>query len=208
MDAETLQRDRLREAFAQRRGGAGVRVRELAGERFQALDRGLVVGELPGRAQPALDRGPVAFGQVIEDVAFLVTDAALDGDVAEDGVNGGSEGLAAVQDDEDALVAVQAAVDEVREQLDADALVLRRAVPQPQRDLDAIGRDAERDDAAAALQLEAVEHQRRQANVLERTGHQRAQMLTGAPDELAADRALRRRTLRVDDVLADRLTRR
>jgi hypothetical protein len=31
-----------------------------------------VVGELPGRAQLALDGGPVAFGQVIEDVAFLV----------------------------------------------------------------------------------------------------------------------------------------
>jgi hypothetical protein len=53
----------------------------------------------------------------------------LDGGVAENGVNGGSEGLAAVQEDEHALVAVQAAVDEVGEQLDADALVLRRAVP-------------------------------------------------------------------------------
>ena len=112
---------------------------------------------------------PVAFGEVIEDVAFLVTDAALNGDVAEDSVNGGAEGLAAVQDDQDALVAVQAAVDEVREQLDADALVLRRAVPQPERDLDAVGRDAERDDAAAALELEAVEHQRREANVLPAT---------------------------------------
>jgi hypothetical protein len=32
-----------------------------------------VVGELPGRAQLALDGWPVAFGEVIEDVAFLVT---------------------------------------------------------------------------------------------------------------------------------------
>ena len=45
---------------------------------------------------------------MIEDVAFLVTDAALHGNVAEDAVNGCSERLAAVQDDEDALVAVQA----------------------------------------------------------------------------------------------------
>jgi len=44
---------------------------------------------------------------VVEDVAFLMADAALDGDVAEDGVNGGSESLAAVQDHQDALVAVQ-----------------------------------------------------------------------------------------------------
>jgi hypothetical protein len=109
--------------------------------------------------------------------------------------------------DEDALVAVQTTVDEVREQLDADALVLRRAVPQPQRDLHAVGRDAQGDDAAAALQLEAVEHQRRQPDVLKRTGHQRTQMLTGPADKLAADRRLRRRTLSVDDVLTDRLTR-
>jgi hypothetical protein len=50
--------------------------------------------------------------------------------VTEDRVNGGSERLAAVQDDEDTLVAVKAAVDEIGEQLDADAIVLRRAVPQ------------------------------------------------------------------------------
>jgi hypothetical protein len=49
-----------------------VRARELARERVEALDRGLVAGELPGRAQTPFDGGPVAFGQVIEDVAFLV----------------------------------------------------------------------------------------------------------------------------------------
>jgi hypothetical protein len=150
VDTETLQRERLREALTQRCGRAGVRVRELVRERLQTGDRGTVVGELPGRAQLALDGGTVAFGEVIEDVAFLVTDAALHRNVAEHGVNCGSEGLAAVEDDEDALVAVQAAIDEVREQFDADALVLRRAVPQPERDLDAVGRDTERDDAAAA----------------------------------------------------------
>jgi hypothetical protein len=62
---------------------------------------------------------------VVEHVAFLVTDAALNRDVAEDRVNGRPERLAAIQDDQDALVAVQATLDEVREQLDADALVLR-----------------------------------------------------------------------------------
>jgi hypothetical protein len=113
MDAETLQRDRLGEPLTQRRRRTGVRVRELARERLQAADRGTVVRELPGRAELALDGGPVALGEVIEDVALLVANAALDGDVAEDGIDGGSEGLAAVQDDEDALVAVQAAVDEV-----------------------------------------------------------------------------------------------
>jgi len=80
-----------------------------------------------------------------------VADAALNRNVAEDRVNCGSECLAAVEDDQDALIAVQAAVDQVREQLNAGALGLRRAVPQPERDLDAIGADAERDDAAGPL---------------------------------------------------------
>jgi hypothetical protein len=50
-----------------------VRSGELVGERLQPAQRRGVVVELPCRPQPALDGGPVAFGQVIEDVAFLVT---------------------------------------------------------------------------------------------------------------------------------------
>ena len=72
MDAESLQRDRLLEALAQRRRRARVGVRELGGESLETVGRGVVIGQLPGRAQPALDRGPVALGQVIEDVSFLV----------------------------------------------------------------------------------------------------------------------------------------
>ncbi len=64
-----------------------------------------------------------------------------------------------------------------------------------------------RDDAAAALQLDPVEHQRREADVRQRPRHQRLEVLAGAADELAADRRLRGRALGVDDVLADRLTR-
>ena len=82
-----------------------------------------------------------------------------------------------------------------------------RAVPQAERDLDAIDRNAERDHAAAALQPKTVEHQRRQANVRQRPAPERPQVLTGPADELAADRDLRARTLGLDDVLADRLTR-
>jgi hypothetical protein len=48
-------------------------VRELARERLQPVDCLLVIAELPPRTQLALDGGPVAFGQVIEDVAFLVS---------------------------------------------------------------------------------------------------------------------------------------
>ncbi len=87
-------------------------MRELARERLQALDRGVVIAELPGRAQTPLDGGPVALGQVSRTLRSL-THATLDGDVAEDRVDGGPQRLAAVQDDEHALIAVQAAVDEI-----------------------------------------------------------------------------------------------
>ena len=70
MDAEALQRDGLGEALSERRRGAGMGVRELAGERGEAFERDGVIGELPSGPQAPLDGRPVAFGEVIEDVAF------------------------------------------------------------------------------------------------------------------------------------------
>src|SRR5215212_8687876 len=140
-------------------------------------------------------------------MTFLVADAALDRHRAEHVVDGRSQRLAAVEDDEHALLDVQAAVDEVGEQVPRDGLVLRGAVPEPERDLDAVSGDAETDDAATALELDPVEHQRRQANVVEAAAHQAGEVLAGAGDELAADRALRRRAFRLGDLLADRLAR-
>ena len=56
-------------------------------------------------------------GQVVEHVALLVADAALDRRVdAEDVADGLAQRLGAVEDDEHALLDVQAALDEVREQ--------------------------------------------------------------------------------------------
>jgi hypothetical protein len=78
----------------------------------------------------------------------------------------GPQRLGAVQDDEHALLDVQAAGDQVGEQVGGDRLVLRRAVPEPQRHLHAVRRDPERDDATAALQIDPVEHQHPQPNVL------------------------------------------
>ena len=142
---------------------------------------------------------------MVEHVAFLVADAPLHRDRAEHLVDGGSEGLAAVQDDEHALLDVKAALDEVGEEVHGDGFVLGGAIPQPERDLDPLGADAQSDDAAAALQLDPVEHQRREPQIRERTGHQRGQMLAGAGDELAADRRLRCGALRRRDALADGL---
>jgi len=91
--------------------------------------------------------------------------------------------------------------------VDGDGLVLGAAVPEAERDLDAVGGDAQRDDAAAALELDPVEHQHGQSDVLKGAGHQRVEVLAGAAHELARHAGLRGRPLGLDDLLADRLTR-
>ena len=68
-------------------GGAGVGAFELAGQRSQLLEGAVVIVLGPGSPEPAIDGGPVAFGQVVEHVAFLVTDAALHGHLAEHGAD-------------------------------------------------------------------------------------------------------------------------
>jgi hypothetical protein len=45
-----------------------------------------------------------------------------------------------------------------------------------------------RDNAAAALQLDPVDHQRCEAHIREVAAHQRVKVLAGTADELAADR--------------------
>ena len=74
-----------------------------------------------------------------------------------------------------------------------DGRVLGRTVPQPERELLALGRDPERDDVRAAVQLDPVEHDHRQAQVGERTVHQVPQQLAGAVHERPRHRRLRRR---------------
>jgi hypothetical protein len=133
----------------------------------QAVQRASVVVLGPCGAQLVLDLRAVALGQVVEDVSLFVAHTTVDGHRAEHLVDGGPERLAAIEDDEHALLDVQAAVDEVCEQCDGDRLVLRRAVPQPERHLDAVGADAERDNATEALEVDPVEHQRRQPDVLQ-----------------------------------------
>src|SRR3954465_1032486 len=140
-------------------------------------------------------------------MTFLVADAALDGCVdAEDVVDGLPERLAAIEDDEHALVDIEAAAGEVRQQRRRDGGVLGGPVPEPQGVLDAVAVDAEADDAAAALELDAVEHHHRQAQVRERPRHQIDEVLARARNELAADGRLRRRPGDLVDAAADRLT--
>src|SRR5581483_3475968 len=182
-----------------------MRVLELAGERVQLGERPFVIVAGPRPAQPLLHGRPVALGEVVEHVALLVADTALHRYGAEHLVDRLPQRLGAVDHAQHALAEVKAAGDEVREQRLGDGRVLGRAVPQPERQLDAVGRDPERDHAAAALQLDPVQHQHRQPDVVEAATHQAEQVLARARDKLARDgRARRRPRLRLD-LDADRL---
>jgi hypothetical protein len=63
----------------------------------------------------------------------------------------------------------------------------------------------ERDDIGAPLQLEPVQHQHRQAHVVEAPAHQLGQRAAGALDEAPRDRRARRRPRRLLNLRADRL---
>lgn len=117
-------------------------------------------------------------------MTFLVAMAAVDeGVLAEDVLDRAPERLAAVDDKQDRLVGIKATVDEIGQQRPRQRRVLGAAFPEPERDLDAVGRDAERDDVRAIGDLQAVEHHHRQAHVVEATRHQLPQRGAGALDE-------------------------
>lgn len=62
-------------------------------------------------------------------MTFLVTDAALHRGGAEHLVDGGPQRLATVNDEQHALLGVEATIDEVGEQVRRDGRVLGRALP-------------------------------------------------------------------------------
>jgi hypothetical protein len=141
---------------------------------------------------------------VVEHVSLLVADAALDGHGAEHLIDRLAERLGAVDHAEHALPRVEAAGDQVGEQLAGDGRVLGRAVPGPERQLDSVGRDPERDHAAAALRLDPVQHQHRQPQVVEAAAHQPDQVVARTGDELATDGRARCRAGGTFDLDADR----
>jgi hypothetical protein len=85
-----------------------------------------------------------------------VADAALYWHLSEDLADRLSQRLRTLDHEQDSLLAVEAALDEIGEQRGRDGRVLGRAFPEPERDLDAVSGDAERD-VGAALQLDPVE---------------------------------------------------
>jgi hypothetical protein len=86
-------------------------------------------------------------------------------------------------DEQDRLRGIEAAVDEIGQQRTGQRGVLGRAFPEPERDLDALGADPERDDVRALSDLKSVEHHHRQAHVLQAPRHQLAQGAARARDE-------------------------
>ena len=106
----------------------------------QALAGELGVGQRPRRAHPGAHLVAVALGQQVADVSLLVAMAAMHQRVlAEDVLDRAAQRLAAVDDEQDRLLGIQAAVDEIGQQRPGQRGVLGRALPQPERDLDALG---------------------------------------------------------------------
>ncbi len=125
--------------------------------------------------------------------------------LAEDVLDRASERLGAVDHEQDRLLGIEAAVDEVGQQRPRERGVFGRAFPEPERDLDPVARDPERDDVRAIGDLQPVEHQHRQAHVVQPAPHQLAQPAARALDEHLGDRALPGRRRRLLDLAADRL---
>jgi hypothetical protein len=68
----------------------------------------------PRSPQPLLHGGPVALGQMLDHVAFLVSQASLDRRLAEDVADRLPERLGAVDHEQDPLLGVEAALDQIR----------------------------------------------------------------------------------------------
>jgi len=98
-----------------------VRVCELTCKQLEALQSPIVAGLIPGRSQPPAHESPVAFGQMTQDIAFLVAHAALHrGVLAQNVANGFTQRLRAVDDTQGSLGGIEAALDEIREQRRGD----------------------------------------------------------------------------------------
>jgi hypothetical protein len=127
----------------------------------------------------------------------------LDGCLAEHGADRLAQRLRAVDHEQHPLLGIEATLDQIGQQRGRDGRVLGRALPEPERDLHPLGRDPERDDVRSALQLDPIQHQHRQPDIVQATGHQLAERPPGALDERARDGRLRCRARSPLDPLAD-----
>jgi hypothetical protein len=152
------ERQRLLHPFPQRGGGAGVAAFELAGEQQQLVERASVIVERPRSPQPLLRQRPVA-GRWFEHVSFLVPDAPP-GPAPRRRRRGSRSGAPWRRRSRTGSPCSGSRPRSTRPESSAVTTFAFsvRAFPEPEQDLDALGRDPERDDVGASLQLEPVEH--------------------------------------------------
>src|SRR5579884_3024854 len=105
-------------------------------------------------------------------------DAALDeGEIAEYVLKRLADASATVDDAQDPLADLEAALDQPMEQRGAQRCVLRRALLNTERNLAAGGPDAERNDERLTGDFDAVEHQRHHVDPIERAAEVIAEFL-------------------------------
>ena len=111
--------------------------------------------------------------------------AALDERLIEHVLDRAGQRLGAVQDGQDGLGDVQAALTQPGDQVRDQGRVLGRALLDRQRVLDAVDADAERDDAGVLAEVHPVDHECDQVQVIEAAGHQLGQRGLGRGHEPA-----------------------
>ena len=138
-----------------------------------------------------LHPGPLTLWQVVEDVAGLVDLATLPerGTVEHRG-DCRPQCLRPIEHHQDAPIGAQAAALEVGQQALTDGRVLRRAFPETEGVLRAVGPDTQRDDQTVLADVDAVEHEADQIQVVEGRRLPRGELGRRLGDEAAADGAL------------------
>jgi len=143
---------------------------------------------------------------VISYISPLVQGASLHRCKAtEDLVHGRRQGLRAVHRYQQAVLSGQPATDQVGEHRLHDSLVLRRAVPQPDRELRTTSGDRQRDDDAPAGHVLTVEHQDLDVLARQVPGEQLGQGRLGLLHEPPGHRRTAGRGRRFGEGFADRL---
>ncbi len=119
--------------------------------------------------------------------------ASLDHWVVEDSQHRGPQRLTAVDADEDRVAGVQAAIPQPGQQIGDHRGVLGGTFAQPERMFGAVDADAQCDHAQVLAEVHAVDHQRDQIQLAQRSGEQLGQRRLGRGHEPARHRGLARR---------------
>jgi hypothetical protein len=163
---------------------------ELTGQRQQSrlgVQRG---GGVVGGAHAVLDRAAQPLGQLVADVAELMQLAPGEHGMVEHVQNGPAQRLGAVQDAQDRLGCVQAALPQPYQQVAGQGGVLGGALDQRQRVLGPVDGDPQRHHAAVLCEVDPVDHYTDQVQPGQVSGQQLGQRGVGHGDKPARHRRL------------------